>query len=175
MNRFEPGRIFASCLRSAVLHGLTAIISLFLLSGCDRTPRDAKLREAFFANKDDFNKLVSMSQQDPTVTRIRFELTIMKKGSEFIKNEGLSGDRWQEYRVLFKKLGLAEGLGRTQAYPSAILFYVYCEGSAIDADCKGFAYSETQLAPLATSLNTMRPGYVFEQFYPNWYLFRWVS
>jgi len=103
---------------------MALIICLSLLSGCDRTPRDAKLREAFFANKDEFNKLVSMSQQDPALTRIRFELTIMKKGSEFLKNEGLSADRWQEYRILFKELGLAEGLERLQAYPSAILFHV---------------------------------------------------
>ena len=154
---------------------MALIICLSLLLGCDRTPRDAKLREVFYANKDAFNELVSMSQQDRALTRIRFELTVMKKGLEFVENEGLSVDRWQEYRILFKKLGLAEGLERPQAYPSAILFHLYCEGSAIDADCKGFAYSAKPLSPLATSLNTMRPGYVFEQLCPNWYLFRWVS
>src|SRR5678815_3790675 len=99
MNRFEPVRIFTCHPLSAILCSLTGIISLFLLLGCDRTPRDAKLREAFFANKDDFNKLVSMSQQDPAMTRIRFELTVKKKGLEFIENEGLSADRWEEYRV----------------------------------------------------------------------------
>jgi hypothetical protein len=151
------------------------VIWLALLVGCDRTPRDAKLRDVFYANKDDFNKLVSMSQHDCAVVRIRFESTLMQKGSEFKENEGLSVDRWQEYRVRFKKLGLAEGLERPQAYPSAILFHVYCEGSAIDADCKGFAFSDKPLSPLATSLNEMRPGYIFEPLSPNWYLFRWVN
>jgi hypothetical protein len=156
--------------------GLLAIISLVLLLGCNSAlVPDAKLHDAFYANKEDFNKLVLMSKQDRPLIRIRDDLTLMQTDSGVKKNVGLTADRWQEYRVLFKKLGLKEGLERTDAIPSALLLYSSCEGSAIDADCKGYAYSEKPLSPLGTSLDKPRPGNVFKQLYPNWYLFRWVD
>ena len=116
-----------------------------------------------------------MSKQDRPLIRIRDDLTLMQTDSGVKKNVGLTEDRWQEYRVLFKKLGLKEGLERTDTVPSALLLFSYCEGSAIDADCKGYAYSEEPLSPLMTSLDEPRPGYVFKQLCPNWYLVRWVD
>src|SRR6266576_861650 len=123
--------------------GLAGILSLSLLLGCNRAlVPDARLRKVFYANRDDFNKLVTMSQQDRPLVRIKSNLTLMQTESGVKKNVGLSVDRWQEYRVLFRRLDVTEGLARDEAYPSAVLFYARCEGSAIDADCKGFAYSE---------------------------------
>ena len=99
----------------------------------------------------------------------------MQTESGVKKNVGLSEDRWQEYRVLFKKLGITEGLARDATHPSAVLLYARCEGSAINADCKGFAFSEKPLSPIATSLDSPSPGYIFEKLYPSWYMFRWVD
>lgn len=157
-------------------YGLILFVSLVLLLGCNRAlVPDATLRKMFYANQDDFSKLVSMSQQDHALVRIRSDFTLMQTESGVKKNVGLSEERWQEYRILFKKLGIREGLERPEAYPSAVLLYAYCEGSAINADCKGFAYSEKPLSPTQTSLDRPRPGDVFEQLSPNWYLFRWVD
>jgi hypothetical protein len=162
--------------RIASPYVLVGMVSLGLLLGCNRAlVPDASLRKVFYANRDDFSKLVSMSQQDRMLVRIKTDLTLMQTESGVKKNVGLSVDRWQEYRVLFRKLGITEGLERPEAYPSAVLFYARCEGSAIDADCKGFAYSEKPLSPIATDLDSPRPGDVFEQLGPNWYLFRWVD
>ena len=154
------------------------ILLLILLALASRNRSlvsDAKLRDNFLANQDDFNKLALMSKQDRPLIRIRDDLTLMQTDSGMKENVGLTIDRWQEYRVLFKKLGLKEGLERTDTVPSALLLLSYCEGSAIDADCKGYAYSEEPLSPLMTSLDEPRPGYVFQQLYPNWYLVRWVD
>jgi hypothetical protein len=144
-----------------------------LFLGCSKIPSDAKLKELFYANRDDFNRLVRMSEQDVRVVRIDFDFTYMDTGQ---KNVGLSPERWREYRVLFRKLGLTDGFERPKAAPSAISFYVQCEGSAIDADCKGVAYSDKPLAPTENSLDSMPPdGTFFEPLSPSWYLFRWVS
>lgn|SRR5215469_11500009 len=155
-----------------------AVIGLAVLGGAatvvliKRSPRvslvpDAKLRDSFYANQGDFNKLMSMSKQDRPLIRIRDDLTLMQTDSGVKKNVGLTVDRWQEYRVLFKKLGLKEGLERTDTVPSALLLFSYCEGSTIDADCKGYAYSEEPLSPLMASLDEPRPGYMFKQRLPQ--------
>jgi hypothetical protein len=158
----------------AVLAGVTAV-ALIKFSPIASLVPDAKLRDSFYANEGDFEKLVLMSKQDRPLIRIRDDLTLMQTDFGVKRNVGLTVDRWQEYRVLFKKLGLKEGLERTDTVPSALLLYSHCEGSAIDADCKGYAYSEEPLSPLMTSLDEPRPGSVFKQLCPNWYLVRWVD
>jgi hypothetical protein len=155
-----------------------AILLLFLLAFTSCNPSlipDAKLRDNFSAHQADFNKLVLMSKQDRPLIRIRDDLTLKRTGSGVEKDVGLTVGRWQEYRVLFKKLGLKEGLERTDKVPSTILLFSYCEGSAIDADCKGYAYSEDPLSPVMASHDEPREGYVFKQLCPNWYLVRWVD
>jgi hypothetical protein len=155
---------------------LAALLSLLLLGSCSTLPRDAKLKKTFYGNRDDFSRLVQMSQEDPRLMRIDFDFTIMNTDSGPRKNVGLSEDRWQQYRVLFRKLGLTDGLERSTETPSTIFFYVQCEGSAIDGDCKGLAYSEKPVVPVKNSLDRMPPdGTFFETLSPNWYLFRWVS
>jgi hypothetical protein len=136
---------------------------------------DAQLRGVFYQHRNDFNQLLSMSKEDPLMTRVAFDFTMMDTDAGPKKNVGLSDSRWQEYRSLFRKLGLTDGFVRTTVVPSAVLFYARCEGSAIDADCKGFAYSEKPLSPLAESLDRPKDGWVFETLAPNWYLFRWVN
>lgn len=154
---------------------LTAFLFLMLFWGCSRSVPDAKLKELFYGNRDDFNKLAVMSEQDRRVVRINFDFTILDTDSGPQKNMGLSASRWEEYRQLFRKLGITGGLERPEAFPSAVFFYAQCEGSAVDGDCKGFAYSEKPLLPVANSLNKPRPGNVFEPLSGNWYLLRWVS
>src|SRR2546430_414343 len=97
-------------------YGLAAIVSLVLLLGCNRAlVPDARLRKVFYANRDDFSKLAAMSQQDRPLLRIRSDLTLMQTESGVKENVGLSVDRWQEYRVLFRRLDVTEGLARDEA------------------------------------------------------------
>jgi hypothetical protein len=172
-------RVFRGLLKTIAAAAVGVfILLLIILAWASRNwslVSDAKLRDNFYAKQDDFKKLASMSEQDRPLIRIRNDLTLMQTDFGVKQNVGLTVDRWQEYRVLFKKLGLKEGLERTDTVPSALLLFSYCEGSAIDADCKGYAYSAEPLSPLMTSLDEPRPGYVFKQLHPNWYLFRWVD
>jgi hypothetical protein len=103
---------------------LAALLSLMLLGSCSTLPLDAKLKGIFYGNRDDFNRLVQMSEQDPQLMRIDFDFT----DSGPRKNVGLSEDRWQQYRVLFRKLGLTDGLGRSTETPPTIFFTSNAEG-----------------------------------------------
>jgi len=116
-----------------------------------------------------------MSERDRRIARItsEFATTNVDPGSQ--ANIALSVDQREEYRVLFRKLNIADGLERSPAFPGAVFFYYHCEGSAVDSDCKGYAYSEKPLAPVAGSLDKMRPGPVFEPLSSNWYLVRWTT
>jgi hypothetical protein len=158
--------------------GVAFVATFFLLTfvcGCNRDVPDAALRQTFFSNRDDFEKLVRMSEQDRCVVRIASDFTIMDTDSGLRMNMGLPQNRWEQYRVLFRKLGITDGLSRSKDFPDAVLFYAQCEGSAVDADCKGFAYSAKPLLPIENSLDKPRPGTVFALMSPNWYLLRWIS
>jgi len=175
-----PTSIRREVMKRASISGKRFVLALFLLlaflSGCSGTGvPDSRLRRAFFRNRDDFNKLLLMSEDDRQVIRIDFDSTIMKTSTGLQRNMGLSEARWREYRMLFRKLGITGGIERPQAFPNAVLFYARCAGSAIDADCKGFAYLEKPIFPVANSLDKPRLGDIFEPLSPNWYLFRWVT
>src|SRR5208282_1034492 len=96
---------------AAYVTGRMAVLLLVtLFCGCTKLPLDAKLKEMFYGNRDDFHRLVQMSEQDSRVVRIDFDFTIMNTDSGPQRNVGLSEERWQEYRVLFRKLELKGGI-----------------------------------------------------------------
>lgn len=148
------------------------IFSLFLSGGCDLEP-DAKLMEVFDKNISDFRRLAIMSEQDRHVVRIDFNFTALDTDSSWPRKDlGFSEQRWEEYRTLFRKLGITSGLERQNDGTSILFFYARCEGSAVSRDCKGYAYSERPLKPIKDNLNKLAPGLAFRPLSPNWYLFR---
>jgi len=88
------------------------------------------------------------------------------------QDSGFSQQRWEQYQSLFRKLQLKDGIGRRDDFESALFLYAECQGSAIDRDCKGYAYSEASLTPIKSSLDDLAPGVAFEPLAQNWYLFR---
>jgi hypothetical protein len=147
-------------------------VLLFICTGCD-LESDAKLKDIFEKNTADFKQLADMSEQDHHIQRIDFSHTTLDTGAPWSQNvQGFSEQRWEEYRKLFRKLGLQAGIGRTDTVPPVVFFYAQCEGTAITRDCKGYAYSEKALTPTKDSLDTLRPGIVFMPLIKNWYLFR---
>jgi len=133
---------------------------LLTLAGCD-TVSDTTLKRDFNAKKDQLSRLVQMANQDRQLSRIDFGYS----------SSPLSAQRWNQYRSLFRGAGIQSGMVRRNDFPSAIFFYVDCSGSAVDMDCKGFAYSEMPLTPVKNRLD-MAPGVAFEPVSLDWYLFR---
>jgi hypothetical protein len=134
---------------------------------------DAKLNGIFDKNIDDFKRLAIMAEQDRHVVRIDFNFTALDTDSSWPRKDlGFSERRWEEYRILFRKLGITSGIERQNNTPPMLLFYAECQGSAISRDCKGYAYSEKSLKPIKDNLNRLAPGIAFKPLSQNWYLFR---
>src|SRR5262249_39061814 len=87
---------------------------------------DPALKRMFNAKKDLLSRLVQMANEDRQLTRIDFGYT----------SATLSTPRWNQYRSLFREVGIESGLERRDDVPSAIFFLVDCSGSALDRDCK---------------------------------------
>ena len=149
-----------------------AALLLLALCGCGLVS-DAKLKEVFGKNKDEFSTLLRMANEDRRVVRIDFRSTALEGDSSWPRKDiGFSEQRWDEYRSLFRELGITSGIERRSDFPSAVFFYAECAGSAVDRDCKGYAYSEKPLTPVKGNLDDLAPGVAFAHLGQNWYLFR---
>lgn len=152
--------------------GVLCVVGCVLLIGCNLSS-DAKLTKVFDGNRNDFDKLLNMSRQDYRIVRIRFDTTALYNDDSWPRKDvGLSEQRWDEYRQLFRKLGIEEGLAHRNDLPSAVFLYAECTGSAVDMDCKGYVYSEMPLRPIKYNLDELAPGVFFKPLSGNWYLFR---
>lgn len=90
--------------------GVLCVVGCVLLIGCNLSS-DAKLTKVFDGNRNDFDKLLNMSRQDYRIVRIRFDTTALYNDDSWPRKDvGLSEQRWDEYRQLFRKLGIEEGL-----------------------------------------------------------------
>lgn len=143
--------------------GLVMFCFLFL-DGCNLRS-DAKLKVVFDENRNDFGRLAVMSEQDPGLKSISLGLPPPR-------DVAVPDIRLQEYRVLFRKLGLKEGLVRRDDFPAVVFFRAECQGSAITHDCKGYAYSKEPLTPIQDNLDAPPARVAFKPLADNWYLFR---
>jgi len=142
----------------------TAIILLFgcfTLLGCDNKVSDPTLKKMLATKRDQLARLVQMANEDRHITRIDFDYS----------NSTLPTQHWNEYRSLFREVGIKSGLARSEDFPAVIFFWVDCSGSALDMDCKGLAYSETPPSHFKNRLD-YAPGVFFEPVSGEWYLFR---
>jgi hypothetical protein len=145
-------------------------------------PSELELRSRFFQNQSDFVKLVQMSNQDPRVTLIRSNFTYLDTDASWPRKDiGLSEDRWNEYRQLFRRLNIDGGVTRRMDPVSSVSITVYASGGVLGSAGKGYAYSEQPLMPIVQSVDVMptalynkNKGHavVFEPLAPNWYMFR---
>jgi hypothetical protein len=145
-----------------------SVVSLCLLTGGCNLVSDAKLKDNFNKNHGEFDKLIAMAKQDQEIRIIFADGHVELKGQNYFPSQ----QRLSEYRALFQKLGIRESLIRDGKFPVAIFLRVECTGSAIDYDCKGYAYSEEPLSPIKSNLNDVPMGIAFEPLAGNWYLFR---
>lgn len=134
------------------------------LLGCDTKVSDPTLKGMLNDKRDQLTRLVQMANEDRQITRIDFGYS----------SSPLPTQRWNEYRSLFREVGIKSGLERSKDFPSVIFFWVDCSGSALDMDCKGLAHCETPPTLIKNKLD-YAPGVYFEPVSGNWYLFRDVS
>src|SRR5919198_3545993 len=144
---------------------------------------DPELVVNFTHHADDLEKLRSMAEKDAHVTRIASDFTLLANNTKWPRDDiGFSEARWNEYRSMFSKLSLQEGIVRTEDFPGAIFFVVRAMGLCTGGSSAGYVYSPKPLTPIVKSpkqdLDTearnnpsRHYAYVFRALRANWSAF----
>jgi len=151
------------------------LILLFFITGCDSPhPSDDALRRNFEKHEAEFDRLVQMCQEDSEMVRIADNFTWTKQSAAWPRPEsdlGFSRDRWDEYRTLFRKVGLDNGLVSNQ--PDLVVLFASHRGIVPAGSSKGYAYYLKTPITLVDSLDADKPsnGKAFMRLKGNWYLY----
>jgi|SRR5579862_437546 len=149
------------------------VAAALFFPGCGSHPSDNTLYERFFKKEASFNRLVQMANEDFKMTRIAPDFTYPSD-----KQVSFPMQRWDEYRALFRDLGIDLGMNRLDRNDGVMLI-VSATGIVGRGTAKGYAYSTKQLEPTVDSLDTAMPRpcvgrkncIAFKLLKGNWYLF----
>jgi hypothetical protein len=163
---------------------LAALGLFFIGAGCGH-PSDKSLASNFYRNQAAFARLVQMAATDSGVVRIAPDYTCCPKvyASQPEPQQGrpgearLSDSRWEEYRTIFRQLGLEEGISNLGS--GGFAFLASSVGIVNRGSLKGYIYSAVPLTPILNSLDGRSPGPcsvkrdcdVYKHLTGNWYLF----
>jgi len=104
-------------------------------------PSDQTLTKQFNKHRGELETLVSMTQQDSAVSRIAYDFIWRQDSVAWPRPQsewGITEDRWNEYRSLFRKIGLGAGLNKDGQ--DDIYFISHTEGTVVSGSSKGFVY-----------------------------------
>jgi len=140
--------------------GLGTLIALSVSVLCathKQLPSDEMLRMRFLAHRVDFDRLIVMTNEDSHLTRIAPDFTWLDDDVAWPRrNVGISAQRWDDYRQLFRRVGASEGVIR-YTNPELTLVPISSIGSVPSGVEKGLAYSQTSLSPVLKSLDERPP------------------
>jgi len=140
-------------------------------------PSDAVLEANFNKHEADFESLAQMSRADQKVVRITSDFTWLDTNAAWPRPEaewGFSKERWDQYRSLFKKLGLQDGIAREKD-GEVTYFIASSKGLITHGTDKGYAYCKNEV-PTTESLDDVRllpkgHSIAFKKLMGYWYLF----
>lgn len=174
-------------MRRQVVHLKAFIISLALCSAVfglyaehrPAFPSDATLTRQFLARRADFERLAAMAAQDIHLVRIANDFTWLDTNASWPRKDvGISVARWDEYKRLFERAGLSNGISK-DVDPPRLFFHIAARGLVTTGDEKGIVYSRVALQPLLQSLDKRPPdnlyqdGHVtaYKRIDQNWYIY----
>jgi len=119
---------------------IVLLFALILSGGCTtfdekRHPADDVLIENFRAHRGEFEELRQLFMADRNLTRVAFDFT----RPENAQSAGVSRDRLNEYRNLFNKLGLKNGI-EGYGEKDTIFFHSSSIGLAVTGSGKGYVF-----------------------------------
>jgi hypothetical protein len=98
-----------------------------------------------------------MANEDSHLVRIAPDFTWLDDDSAWPrKNIGISEQRWNDYRQIFRRVGASKGI-LNYFYPTRIVFPIMSVGLAPWGFEKGIVYSEAPVSPLRKSLDKRPP------------------
>lgn len=120
-------------------------------------PSDEALRSRFLAHRADFERLVAMANEDNHLTRISPDFTWLDDDVSWPRKDvGISEERWNHYRKIFRRVGTSEGITKG-ANPTRIIFPIMSRGLVPAGAAKGLVYSQASLNPVLQSLDETPP------------------
>jgi hypothetical protein len=150
---------------------LTILVFTCFCVGCVGHPSDQTLEDRFRSNEAHFEELLKMLNKDSDVARISKEFAFLNSGAD----PGLSKERLEKYRELFKVLRLEGGVHRQDK--STVLFIASTnENVFLGNSQKFYLHSEIAPSPLVDSLdevirtNAGKEARGFKKLSGSWYL-----
>jgi hypothetical protein len=154
-----------------------ALLALLLL-GCESEREhllsQESLRRQFEAHRAQFEELRRLFVEDSHLVRIAPTFTRLNDDWSWPReNVGLTEERWNTYRRLFRDAGVVDGLERDG---DLIMFAMSSVGLSVTGASRGVVYTERPPTPLATSFDALEgEGIIFVGLDGHWYLFHWVT
>lgn len=109
---------------------------VLLANGCtSKHPSDQTLLNNFQTHKSEFNQLLEMFLADKGLGRVAYSFTRPERPESI----GVSPDRLGEYRKLFGRLGLSEGI-EGYVEKDTVWFHASAQGLSVTGSGKGYAY-----------------------------------
>ena len=137
--------------------GMSALSVVVLSATHKELPSDEALRARFVAHRVDFERLVVMTNEDSHLTRIAPDFTWLDDDVAWPrKNVGISEQRWDDYRQIFRRAGTSDGIFNYNN-PKLVMFPITSIGLVPSGVEKGLAYSQTSLSPVLKSLDEKPP------------------
>ena len=153
-----------------------------VLAGLRRPyPTDAELSQRLIDHRKEFEQLVAMAKADKEVIRIAPDFTFTTTSFAWPRPDselGFTSERWDEYRNLFRALGIEDGILRPWDHRDAVFLIVQVKGLVTGGSAKGYAYSDTGLEPRCDSLDNREvrkardePEICFKPLGGKWYFY----
>jgi len=153
------------------------------------TPSDEALAKKFYQYRGDLESLSSMAHADSNLSRIADDFIWRWNTVAWPRPEsewGITAARWNEYRKLFRKLGLRGGVEKDSE--GNLYFISHTEGSVVSGMSKGFVHCEKMsLSGTTVAHNHYLPctekgesgkvedakghGSEYRRLYDDWYIF----
>ena len=160
--------------------GIKAITLLtfvaFALSACDAGLKsEADLRQQFFQNKEPLFQILQMQRHDAKVIRIAPSFTRLENNWNWPRKDiGLSEERWNSYRELFGKAGIADGI---QNDDGCLFYFVSSVGLAVSGTSRGFVFTQKPLENVVKNFDECPAGKdpCYVPLDGPWYLFTWST
>jgi hypothetical protein len=139
------------------------VVAVLALAAARRPfPSDEALRTRFQAHRDDFERLVAMANEDSRLTRIAPDFTWLVDDVAWPRKDvGISKERWNDYRQIFRRAGAPEGIAKG-TNPTRIIFPIMSQGLVPAGFTKGLVYSQTPLSPVLRSLDERPPDKLWD-------------
>lgn len=151
------------------------IITVSIIYLSNSSQDEASLLKLFTENKEILCKIIYMQKEDYQVIRISPSFTRLYNDWSWPRDDiGITTERWNEYKKLFSKSHIDDGIQKDGDY---IWFFVSSSGLSISGSTKGFMYNEKQQIETVNNFNkcifTKKNRVCFINIEENWYLFKW--